>query len=212
MIDFIGFGGDIMAEVYYQYEGKVSECEIGFFILELIDKSIWDYGSYSYIFPEEVNKILSGSEKLEVKISHVIGASPKVHFPPFILSRINVNINIKATTVTLLAILLDINLTNGFASGILALSGFNSRAFVKLNEYDAEKCILLEICSNGTYQVEIGFFNNICNKECVNNHIHCRYRTEGMCTMKYEEVLKKCDNLVEKNVLKKDENFYSYIV
>ena len=57
----------------------------------------------------------------------------------------NYNINLKAATITILAAVLDTSLTNGFASITLALSGFNSHAIVKLDEYKGEKCIILEI-------------------------------------------------------------------
>jgi len=120
---------------------------------------------------------------------------------PLIIPIMDVNINIKAVTLSIIALLLDIDITKGFLSGFLALSGFNTKAFTKLNEFAGEKCLLIEICSKNKHKADIHDFEYFCGKECVNNNLKCQYRVEGKCLMKkIQEAIDKCNSLVERNV------------
>lgn len=219
-------------EKYYTYNGNLLKSEISELLIKLLEKSV--IVKYSITLSEEFYKILSEDEFIEMKFSpketamysfsnHIANLfMPAVmpealHIPtifrfPLIIPMINVNINLKAITVSILALLLDIDITKGFLNGFLAVSGFNNKAFAKLDENAGEKCLLIEICSKQNHKINISYFNDICEKECVNNHLICRYRTDGKCLMKIQEVLQKCNSLVERNVLKKEGNTYSYIL
>jgi len=218
-------------EKYYKYNGSLKECEIQEILIKII--SISEINSlYDVKLSDEFSKILSNDEYIEMKpfiketlknsiSTHIVNklvpvymVGANVHYPlfPLIIPIINVNINIKAVTLSVLALLLDIDITKGFLSGFLALSGFNNKAFAKLNESAGEKCLLIEICSKEKSEADVHNFGYFCGKECVNNNLKCKYRAEGKCLMKIQEAIEKCNNLVERNVLKKNGDFYCYIL
>lgn len=217
-------------EKYYRYNGSLQKCEMQEIIIKIITKSVRNKNRF--ILRDEFSKILSNDEFIEMKLSvketiktgiHVnivnkLALSISYFFPhctlfklPLIIPVINVNINIKAATVSILALLLDLDTTKGFLSAFLALSGFNNKAFSKLDEFTGEKCLLIEICSKSKHKANISIFNDICEKECINNNLKCKYRAEGKCLMKLQDVVEKCNGLVERNVLKKEGNEYCYI-
>lgn len=222
---------DRSMEKYYRYNGSLLKSEISELLISILNKSAIDKNRIT--LSKEFSKILSADEFIEMKISPKeaiknvllnsisdlfmpIVIPGAVHIPdtfnfPLIIPIINVNINLKAITVSILALLLDIDITKGFLSGFLAVSGFNNKAFTKLDENAGEKCLLIEICSKQKHKMDISDFNNICEKECVNNNLICRYRTDEKCLMTIQEAIQKCDNLVEKNVLKKEGDVYTYL-
>lgn len=219
-------------EKYYKYNGSLLESEINELLIKILKKSVMVKNSIT--LSEEFHKLLSEDEVIEMKFSLketaknallnnitnlyipivVTGTAyiPTIFRFPLIIPIINVNINLKAITISILALLLDIDITKGFLSGFLAISGFNNKAFAKLDENAGEKCLLIEICSKQNHKINISYFNDICENECVNNNLICRYRTEGKCMMEIQEVLQKCNSLVERNVLRKEGNTYSYIL
>lgn len=218
-------------EKYYRYNGSVEGSEISELLIKMLEKSVIVKNHIT--LSKEFFKILSEDEFIKMKFSHketvknnlldniadlIIPTflSDALYIPtikyPLIVPIINVNINLKTVTISILALLLDIDITKGFLGVFLAASGFNNKAFAKLDENADEKCLLIEICSNQNHKTNISYFNDICEKECVNNNLICRYRTDGKCLMKIQEVLQKCDSLVERNVLKKEGDTYSYIL
>lgn len=207
-------------EKYYRYKGTLLECEMGEIVIKLIEKS------KSLKLKKEYQKVLADDEYIKMKFSvidtvkdNVTGLADFVCHPamfplpnmvPLIVPIVNVNINVRAVTLTILAVLLDIDFTKGYLNAFLALSGFNNRAFVKIDENEGEKCILIEICSKQGHKADVHIFHNICGKECVNNNLKCKYRTEERCLMKMDEAIEKCDDMAEKNILQKEGNKYSY--
>lgn len=217
-------------EKYYKYKGSLQECKIQEILIKIMEKSV-KKGNH-FLLSNELSKILSGDEFIDIELSvkeslknsiyarihnqFVLRGIPALaHWPslnvPFIIPIINVNINIKAVTVTILALLLDMDITKGLLSSFLALYGFNNKAFTKLDEFTGEKCLLIEICSKSNHKASISTFNDICEKECINNNLKCKYRVEGKCFMKIQDVVEKCNSLVERNVLKKEGDVYCYI-
>ena len=106
-----------------------------------------------FIEKKDVGKFINGITRLAPYLSqddeyvNVTTSMPETHpdIMEYLIPNTNYNINLKAATITILAAVLDTSLTNGFASITLALSGFNSHAIVKLDEYKGEKCIILEM-------------------------------------------------------------------
>lgn len=218
-------------EKYYRYNGSLLKSEISELLIKILEKSV--IVNNGITLSKELSKILSEDEIIEMKFSlkdtinntllyniadwftpvlaHGAGKTTIFRYP-LIIPIINVNINLRAITVSILALLLDIDITKGFLSGFLAISGFNNKAFTKLDESIGEKCLLIEIFSKQNHKTNISYFNVICENECVNNNLICRYRADGKCLMKIQEVLRKCDDLVERNVLKKEGDTYSYIL
>lgn len=117
----------------------------------------------------------------------------------------NYNINLKAATITIIAAVLDVRLTNGFASLALSLSGFNNHAVVKLDEYKGEKCIVLEILRAKSHTVTEAILPPL-NKECFNCNLNCKYRIDDQCKIKEDDIHKIFETLCNKNVIKESEH------
>lgn len=117
----------------------------------------------------------------------------------------NYNINLKVTTIAILAAILDASLTNGFASLALSLSGFNSQAIVKLDEYKGEKCIILEMLRAESHIVTESILPPD-NKECFNCNLKCKYRIDSQCKINREDIHKIFEILCNKNLITEGDN------
>lgn len=118
----------------------------------------------------------------------------------FLIMEQNIFINLKITTILLAALLLDINLTDGFASLIVGMLGIPQNVIVKFNEDDGEKCIIHEAMNEKTISVNV---LHRFNGECYNNQYKCKYNTNGKCTCTDEKIKEILDNLTEANMFKK---------
>lgn len=118
-------------------------------------------------------------------------------------------VNIKISTIVICALLLDINLTKGFASTAIALMGVPSAAFVKLNEYDGQKCIVKETLATKDKIGSEKILDKFCG-ECCNCDLTCKYRHEGHCTCSSSNIVKIYDLLANKNMFKKVNGIYKY--
>lgn len=121
----------------------------------------------------------------------------------------NYNINIKATTLVAIALLLDIKLTVGFASTTLAVLGFNSQTIVRIDVSEGEKCLILEAMHSKNRIINEDVFS-VCNSECVHNDLRCKYQNEDKCTIKKDDIRKILNKLCDKNIFKRIKNFYKY--
>lgn len=118
----------------------------------------------------------------------------------FLIMEQNIFINLKITTILLAALLLDINLTDGFASLIVNMLGVPQNVIVKFNEYDGEKCIIHEAMNAKIISVNV---LRRFNGECCNNQYKCKYNNNGKCTCTEEKIKEILDNLTEANMFKK---------
>lgn len=119
-------------------------------------------------------------------------------------------INLKSSTIILLALLLDLNCTNGIASTVLALLGVNSRTIACIPDYNGERCVLIEICRQKNRQGNKEIFDCIMGRDCINSNLCCQYRIENLCTLSDIALDNIFDILVEKNVLAKLRDMYKY--
>ena len=127
----------------------------------------------------------------------------------FIIPKTNYNVNVKACTIVILALLLDIEINFPVGSALLAIKGINGQALVKLDEYHAEKCVVMEILRDNKRTGNVNMFSDN-NGECVNNNLNCMYNDKGKCTINSEQLLKVLDSLDKKNVVRKDGINYLY--
>jgi hypothetical protein len=127
----------------------------------------------------------------------------------FLCVQSNYNVNLKALTVTALALLLDIKLTVGFVSGTLAILGFNQRAIVRLDVSEGEKCLILEAMAHQNREIREDVFSKN-HSECVHNDLDCNYRNNDQCTIHRENIKAVLDGLCEKNVFQKRGGSYKY--
>ena len=117
-------------------------------------------------------------------------------------------INIKKTTIILIATILDISLTLGFANGALALSGMSTKAIAKLE--DARLCVVKEVkLSNNTAKYEN--LSQICDRECINNDMDCCHRINGYCTLSKTNLKELViPSLLTDGILKEKNGCYYY--
>lgn len=193
-----------MEEKYYTYEGELNWTEGADFF-----KALFKQKAITYELEEDIKNLLSKDEKLEMTTEF-----PQM--PPGTLgilipkTKTNLYVNLKVTTITLIALILDAEITKGMASFILAATGFNTNSIVKLNEEVGEKCILLEIYRKQHHEAKLDIFDQICGKECVNNHMNCKYRNQDVCTISKEEVKDFLERMVNKNMFCKKGELYKY--
>lgn len=191
-----------MNEKYYTYRGQLElAADADFF------KVLFKQRMISYELRDEIKSLLSEDESLELVME----------FPEMpqgmlgmMISKTNLYVNIKVSTIVLIALVLDIEITKGVANAILTATGFNANSIIKLNEKAGEKCVLLEIYRKQYHEAGIEIFDCICGKECVNNDLKCKYRDQGICTMSKKEVINILEEMVNKNVFSKREDVYKY--
>lgn len=119
-------------------------------------------------------------------------------------------VNLKTTTIVIIATLLDISLTKGFASVALSLFGNSSTAFVRIEETNGEKCILKETLSE---KQKIGSANILKKYKghCCYPVSNCKYRNNEECKCMENDIIYIYEKLCEKNIFKRnyaDQNYY----
>ena len=198
-----------MKDKYYTYSGIVYRyCDLYYFI------DIFKQPLDVHNVKEKINTILSNDEKLEFQNWILLHSPNTLHslgIHKFLISKCNVYINFKVSTIALIALILDIEVTNGIASFILAATGVNIRSIAKINESIGEKCVLLEIYRNDRHKTKLSTLKNMFCRECINNDMNCKYRIQGMCTIDSEKINEILENLKDKNVIVKENDFYKFI-
>lgn len=211
------YGRVIMKNEFYMYKGSLLKSkDVGFF------ENFIEQNQDEYIVKDKIKDLISDDEKLElvVRIVPILNKPLGVHaiftclpfFPPILIPGLgyNIYINLKASTLAIIALILDIKVTNGISSFILAATGVNIRSIAKIDENIGEKCVLLEVYRKEDHQANPDIFKQVCGKECINNDMNCKYRSNGVCTMDQERVKGILDNLSDKNVLTKRNDSYKY--
>lgn len=161
---------------------------------------------------KDVNKFIDGITNLSSYFNdneYIIITTYIPEINPDVLERLipntNYNINLKAVTITILAAILDIKLTQGFASVALSVSGFNSHAIVKLNEREGEKCVVLEMLRTKSHIIVKDILPPS-NRECFNINLNCKYRIDNQCKIKEKDVQKILLSLCNKNVIRENKD------
>lgn len=157
-------------------------------------------------FLEHNKELLCSDEKIETSIE-IPDSSPGML--SLIIMRKNLYINLKVSTILIVALLLDIHMTKGFAQLLIAMMGISSRAIVAFSEENGEKCIIKETLKTQDKIGHPGILSKF-RGECCNNNLNCKYRTEGMCCCTQDKIKEIFDDLVSCNMFKKVGDFYKY--
>lgn len=97
-------------------------------------------------------------------------------------------INLPKSIVMIIALILDITLTNGVVSGICGILGVQSQTFFKINQHNGESCLLREYLRQKN---EVGEYGYLAGNECLNNDLECRHRDgNGRCCIRKEDIEK----------------------
>ncbi len=107
------------------------------------------------------------------------------------------SINMKISTILILALLIDSQLVLPIASNFLGFIGYSTKVIEKIQ--DNERCIIIDILLGGkkTYQ-EFNYYKN----ECILNDINCPYRKEYVCDRKIDVIKDIIKKLEEKIIIK----------
>jgi hypothetical protein len=146
------------------------------------------------------NELLGNDEYVNIET--------KMNKPPpgpmgFILMNKKYSINIKKSTIIILAFLLDLNLSKGIASLALNLSGFSFQVLQKIE--NEEKCLVTDILLGNKKNASDFNYNN---GECVQNDIKCPYKDECFCKRSIETINNLLEKLTAKQVIKKKNEFF----
>lgn len=186
---------------YFSFSGTQSELKL------ILSTFMSEEDAQSFI--NNFNTIIPNLGKDEYIEKHRSYPSynPKIDY--LFIDSTNYNINIKAITITTIALLLDIKLTLGFAATTLAILGINSHAVVKVNVSEGEKCLILEAIQSAKQIINEDVFSSF-NSECIHNDLDCKYKSEDKCTIKRDDIKRTLDGLCDKNIFRKINSYYKY--
>ena len=200
----------------YIFRGRYSKCPDFVFFSYLLEL----HPDNKYVVKERIKSILSDDEKIEMEFPNLLPDLMRLFTISYVASiphlgwrnshSSRIYINLKASTIALIALLLNINVTDGITNFVLAATGINLSLIGKLDEAEGEKCVLLEVYRKENHQADPDIFNQICGKECINNDMNCKYRRNGVCTIDQEGVKEILDNLNDMKVLAKINEFYKF--
>lgn len=150
--------------------------------------------------------VLSSDEVCEVQMSF---PAYKPGMMSLMIATNEYYINLKYSTIIILALILDIELTKGFASVLLGFLGMANATFVKISEYNGEKCIIKETINQ---KGKIGNESILAkyHGECCNNQYNCKYQNTDRCKCKKNDIINIYNSLCEKGIFKKNASNYKY--
>lgn len=157
-------------------------------------------------FLEHNKELLCSNEKIETTIE-TPKSSPGMM--SLIIMRKNLYINLKATTLLICALLLDIHITKGFAQLLITMAGIDGHAITAFSEKNGEKCIIKETLRTKDKTGYPGILSKF-EGECCNNHFNCKYRIDNKCYCTQDNIKEIFDNLESSNMFKKEGDFYKY--
>ncbi|MBQ8237399.1 MAG: hypothetical protein IJZ39_04560 [Oscillospiraceae bacterium] len=117
--------------------------------------------------------------------------------------------NVKITTITALAWLLDIVLPVGFFSNFLSWSGFPSTGYTKLTDEDGVRCIVSETLRRNPKVGSVSILEPF-KGMCCNNHMNCGFRDGDRCTCTADNILSIYERMSERNMFKRYGDVFEY--
>ena len=183
-MDYIKVNNSDKAEVMQQFRGITNSGT-------LVDKV------FSYLQKHE--EILDDDE-------YVKEITELPHMPPGFMGMMIMNtkysVNVRKSTIVIIAFLLDLSFSKGIASLTLNLIGFSTQVLQKIK--NEEKCLITDILLRN--KKEAGDFNYN-NNECVQNDIECPYRDENICKRTIEIINSQLERLIEQQIIKKKDGY-----
>lgn len=147
-------------------------------------------------FLEKNKELLCPDEYINVEIDMSKLGTGNSRFWGMLMLGHMYSVNIKYTTIMLAALLLDIMITSGFASTMLALTGISLQSIRKIGK--DQKCILAEIAKRKTVREDdLDFYKKV----CVWNNLDCQYREDDVCLRKNETLKKGIEKLLQDKVI-----------
>lgn len=137
------------------------------------------------------NKI---SEMSEIEYEKIFYMIPKTDY----------YVNIKMTTIAIIALIFDLKITAGFSSAIAGILGATGKSIIKLSKN--QKCIVRYILEKKKKYFQFEEF--LKEKNCKYNNLNCDIQREEFCGFNKEKLIEELENLVTNNVLEKEHAGY----
>ena len=121
----------------------------------------------------------------------------------------NYYVNVKIITIAVAAMILDVVLTKGVVSGILAIGGFSGTSILRLDEKSGEKCIVKETLLHNGKRGRKDVLSRHAG-ECCNNDLNCKFRNDDKCACSEKDVIAIYQRLADKNMFKRAGDCFEY--
>jgi len=144
-------------------------------------------------FIKNNNEVLSEGEYFKEEITY---PPMRAGVMSFMIPGTKYNINIKKTTIVVLAFLLDLSFSRGIASLALGVAGFSTQTLQSIE--DKERCLMLDILMKE--KKDNNDFNYY-ERKCIQNDIECPFRYNHNCQRTIQEIEALLTNLEKKEVI-----------
>lgn len=155
---------------------------------------------------DKVLNFLQKHNKLLEKNEHIIVKQETPKMPSGVLGMIilktKYSINIKKSTIVIIAFLLDVNFSKGITSLALNLVGFSPQVLQKIT--DDKKCLVSDVLIGN--KKDFNDFNYY-NKKCIHTGIECPFRDVCTCKRTDEEIRNQIEYLKLKQIIKIKDGF-----
>jgi len=148
---------------------------------------------------QENRRIISQNEFFDRR--DIFTTPPNVTVIGFVTSNYRYSVNINYATIAVIALILDIEITQGLVSMLAASTGLSIQSIKKIPR--DHRCFVAEVylkkhCSYDDLNYE--------HKECVWNNLDCSYRDyNGICTRSSEVVNTQAKKLLDDKVIKQED-------
>jgi hypothetical protein len=124
-----------------------------------------------------------------------------------IIPKTSININVSKATLTIAATVLDATIASGFANALLAILGFQSGAFARVESKRGQLCIMLLV------QQKVLTFENVnaedihsslAGRRCPYKSLACQYLKNETCDMSSDSTIQELTSLSRLGCLKLD--------
>lgn len=128
-------------------------------------------------------------------------------FPPgfvgMMILQSKYSINIKKTTILILALLFDSTISLPVASGILSATGFQTKSFSKIN--DKDRCVIIDVIAGKKKDFQDFEYYG---KACVEKEIECPFRNGLSCQRTKSDIEEIINTLINDGVILKENGAY----
>jgi hypothetical protein len=113
------------------------------------------------------------------------------------------NINISDATITFVSLIIDILITQGALSAVLAGTGTLKPFLEKISTINGEFCNLIELSKFSTFKVgsETAILNNLSNQECPYEKFNCIHKSDRICTLTIDGLKDNLNQFIEKGFI-----------
>lgn len=159
-------------------------------------------------FIDENACLFSGDEWFVLKLDKGQNSKEKTRVKQFLPENASYHINAKKFTMALICLLIDIQITSGFATFLLGLYGIDY-SVTKLESF--EKCIAYKIKKERRLNFEQLKQLNLCDSTHFNKHCFNRTNDKTCQTWNDRKIRDTLNSLLTKKIIVEKDSFYEII-